>query len=174
MGSTVGTIDVFALLLTVAQIAVAFAGFGAVATSLRKSAQHTQVNAGRVANMLITSLVAALLALTPCGLSLFEVPGAWTWRGASVLALLIFLIPSPGFAKNIKQMANRKGVHFPTLIINYGLVVFSVVVFGFCAFAVPLANPAALFILGLFSLMVVCGVLFFRVVYSVLISVVSD
>ena len=174
MDSAAETIDVYALLLTVAQLAIAFAGFGAVATSLRKSAQHAQVNAGRVVNMLVTSLVVALLALTPCALRLFEVPGAWIWRGTSAFALLLFLAALWNFAISHKEMVARAGIHPVTLHINYGLMVFANLAFGLCAFTAPIANPSALFFAGLFALLVVCGTLFFRVIYSLLVSVIPD
>lgn len=65
-------VDIFALLQTVATIAVTFAGFGAIANGLRQGGAQSPIDAHQLRTMVESSILVMVFALTPCALALFE------------------------------------------------------------------------------------------------------
>ncbi len=166
--------DVFALLQTVAQVAVAFAGFGAIASGISSRSEEGRVDAGRLINMLITSLSVTILALVPCVLALFDMPEEWIWRGSAVVVLLSTVAFAPGALRRTRRMAKMAGYHRSATIANQGLLAASVLLNLLCAFGLPEDNVDLSFVAGLFALLTVSAILFFRMVFSLLREVRPD
>jgi hypothetical protein len=167
-------IDIFALLLTTAQVGVAFAGFGALASGLSTHSGDDRVDAGRLINMMSGSLSAAILSLAPCALALFETPEPWIWRTSAMLGLGSMLLLVPAAVKRTARMARFGSLHRVALVANYALLAACALALTLCAFGIPADHLAAIFFAGLFALLISCSILFFRVIYSMLRSVRPD
>src|SRR5262245_36527333 len=80
-------------LLTLAQIALGFAGFTSIIVTFKHDTRETwsPIDAFRTARMLSASLAALFFALLPEALLSLDLPGATTWRIGSVLMLVYFV-----------------------------------------------------------------------------------
>ena len=78
------------ILLTVAEIGVALAGFASLAAILGRRYKHTDplVNAIRLRGLLDAGLSTMLLALIGVLMVKIGGPSDWVWRGASIAGLL--------------------------------------------------------------------------------------
>lgn len=76
--------------LTIAELAVALAGFGSLAALIgkRPGGESAAVDAGRLRAMLERSLTAMLLAVLPVSLQHFELPTRLVWGVPAVLFVL--------------------------------------------------------------------------------------
>ena len=74
-------------LLTIAELAVALAGFGSLAALIgrRTGIESAAVDAGRLQAMIEHSLATMILALLPVSLARFELPQTVVWGAPSVL-----------------------------------------------------------------------------------------
>ena len=73
--------------LTIAELAVALAGFGSLAALIgrRSGGESAAVDAGRLRAMLERSLTAMILAVLPVSLGRFELAQHWVWGTPAVL-----------------------------------------------------------------------------------------
>ena len=76
--------------LTIAELAVALAGFGSLAALIgrRTGAESAAVDAGRLRAMLERSLAAMILAVLPVSLARFALPQPIVWGTSSVLFMI--------------------------------------------------------------------------------------
>src|SRR3954467_15137608 len=97
------------LYVVIAQMAVAFAGFGSLASRLgqRQGGDDAKIDAMRLAMMLYASLSAALLGLLPATLAGFALDERFAVRAAAVVALIAMLTYAPisiGRARKLRQV----------------------------------------------------------------------
>jgi hypothetical protein len=162
-------VDVFALLLTVAQIAVAFAGFGAIANGMRPRGAQSPIDAHQLRTMVESSVLVMVFALTPWALALFELPDASVWRGSAILFLIGLGIAFPGWLKRVRGVRKIAGFPVQMLLVGISVLAVSLVMFALCAFGAPIAgNFAATYFAGLFPYLLVEGLLFSRLILSFL------
>ncbi len=162
-------VDIFALLQTVATIAVTFAGFGAIASNLHGSSATSPMHAHQLRTMVESSVLVMVFALTPWALALFELSEASVWRVSAILFLIGLGIAFPGWLKRLRGVTKIAGFPFQMLLVGVLVIVASVVMFALCAFGAPIAgNFAATYFAGLFPYLLVEGLLFSRLILSFL------
>lgn len=160
----------FDLLLVIAQLSVAFAGFACLASALsaRNHGDETRVDAGRLINMLVVSLCTAMLALVPFIPTLFGFAEKLVWRSSAVTAFGTLVLFAPGVVTRTKRMQQYAGFNMRSNAVNFGLAAMAAFGFGFCAFGLPALRPSASFVAGLVALLLICAIVFFRVIASLL------
>jgi hypothetical protein len=158
------------LLLVIAQLAVAFAGFASLASALgdRGGDDGRRVDAGRLTNMLVTSLCTTMLAFVPFLPSLFGVADDLAWRASAGVAFLAMAVVAPGILARTKRMKVYASFNATTNAVNVGLAGVAAAGFALSAFGLPPSNPAATFIAALLVLLGICAILFLRVIVSLL------
>jgi len=162
--------DEFDLLLVIAQLSVAFAGFASLASALgnRNRRDETRVDAGRLINMLVVGLCTAMLALVPFALTLFSSSENMVWRSSAATALGTMLLFAPGLAMRTRRMQRYAGFNIRSNVVNFGLAAIAAFGFGFCAFGLPALRLSASYVAGLVALLLICAIVFFRVITSLL------
>ena len=160
----------FDLLLVIAQLSVAFAGFASLASALsnRAHGDDTRVDAGRLINMLVISLCTTMLALVPFIPTLFGWPEALVWRASAVTAFATLVLFTPGVVLRTRRMKRYAGFNSRSNVVNVGLAALAAIGFLFCAFGVPALRPSASYVAALIALMLTCSIVFFRVIASLL------
>lgn len=160
----------FDLLLVIAQLSVAFAGFASLAGALndRTYREETRVDAGRLINMLVISLSTAMFAVIPFIPTLFGFSETVVWRSSAVAAFGTLVVFAPGVMMRTKRMSQYSGFNIHSNVVNVGLA--AIAAFGFfsCAFGLPALKPSASYISGLIALLLTCAIVFFRVIVSLL------
>ena len=160
----------FDLLLVIAQVSVAFAGFASLASALRDRAnpEETRVDAGRLKNMLIVSLCTAMLSLAPTIPALFRFTEDLVWRSSAVAALVSMALFSPGIMRRTKRMKLYAGFSIGANAINFGIAAMATLAFVACAAGFPATHPSASYVAGLAALLLICAIVFYRVIASLL------
>lgn len=160
----------FELLLVIAQLAVAFAGFASLASAFgdRARPEETRVDAGRLTNMLIVSLCTGMLALAPTIPALFGVAENLLWRSSAVVAVLTMALFTPGAVMRTRRMKQYAGFNNPSNVVNFALAAVAALGFILCASGIPALNPSASYVAGLIALLLICAIVFFRVIVSLL------
>jgi hypothetical protein len=82
-------------LLTIAEIAVAFAGFSGIAAALRTRGEWHPFDLYRTSLMLLNTFAVVVLSLLPVSLHYFGVSGAALWRVSSSVMFLYPVLGSP-------------------------------------------------------------------------------
>jgi len=142
------------LLLT--DLAVAFAGFAGIGTALGEHVNpERQVDAGRLTDMLITSLGTAMLALVPFIPVLYGFEESSAWRIAAISALVVMTVFLPGTAMRTKRMKRYEGFSARRNAFNFGLSAVAVAGFLSCALGFPSHNRSAAYISGLAALLTI-------------------
>lgn len=162
--------NAFELLLVIAQMSVAFAGFASLASALsaRHQADETRVDAGRLINMLVISLSTAMLALLPFIPMMFGFAEPLAWRGSAVVAFGTLVLFAPGVLMRVRRMKQYAGFSIWTNVINIALSAIAATAFIFCVFGLPALQPSASYVAGLVALLLTCALVFFRVIASLL------
>jgi hypothetical protein len=160
----------FDLLLVIAQLSVAFAGFASIASALssRTHGDDTRLDAGRLINMLVVSLCTAMLALVPSIPALFGAGEALVWRSSALAALATLAIFAPGTVARGQRMQRYTGFNYRWNVLNLGLTAIAGAGFVSCGFGLPATRPSASYVTGLIALLLICAILFFRVIASLL------
>jgi MFS family permease len=158
------------VLLVIAQLSVAFAGFASLASALsdRSHRDETRVDAGRLINMLIISLCTAMLALAPSIPMLFGLAEQLVWRSSAAIAFVTLVLFAPGVLMRTKRMKKYVGFSIRTNVVNMSLAAIAAFAFGFCAFGLPALKPSASYVMGLMALLLTCAIVFFQVIASLL------
>ena len=158
------------LLLVIAQLSVAFAGFASLASALsdRSDGGETRVDAGRLTNMLIVGLCTTMLALVPFIPALFGFSETLVWRSSAVTAFATIAVFAPGVLIRTKRMKQYAGFNIRWNVVNLGLAAIAAVGFISCASGFPALKPAASYVAGLVALLLTCAIVFFRVISSLL------
>lgn len=162
-------LDESELLLHVADLAVAFAGFAGIGTALGEHFNsERQVDAGRLTNMLITSLGTAMLALVPFIPALYGFEESSAWGIAAISALVVMAVFLPGTVMRAKRMKRYEGFSARRNAFNFGLSAVAIAGFLSCALGFPSHNRSAAYISALAALLMVSAILFFSVLVSLL------
>lgn len=156
------------VLLTIAEISVAFAGFASLASIFGRRSSHKDafVDAGRVMNMLTVSLTVTVLALFPLVLVLLGLPTRWVWGTAGGFGMFAIFALVPAVLRRTAVMKRHAGFSTTRSYWNYAFTALSLIALGCCVFGVPSDKPLAAYIGGLIALLVVSGSLFFSVIES--------
>lgn len=163
-------VDPFGLLQSLSQIAVAFAGFGSIASALapQKTSDITRVEAGRLLNMLSATLPTAILGMTPSALALFDLPARGVWGISAAIALAVFAFSMPRSLGRTFHMMRTKAFNWFSGITNLAMLAATVTLFLLCLLGIPSSDPAASYVAGILLLLTMSAILFFRVAYSIL------
>jgi hypothetical protein len=156
------------ILLTIAEISVAFAGFASLSTIVgrRLSGEGLEVASGRLAILLITSLATVMLSFAPLVLMTFSLANEVIWQFSAIFAIPLIVGAAPLTIKRLRSM--RKLPDFNKLA---GLVVALLVVLFFFAMLVGASGVVSsfrIYLVGLLSLLCIGGVMFALVVLTVL------
>jgi MFS family permease len=159
----------FDLLMVIAQVSVAFAGFASLASALgdRSNPEETPV-AGRLANMLVASLCTAMLALVPTIPALFGLTESIVWRSSALVAILTWVSVIPGVLTRTKRMKQYAGYNAATSTAGIGLAAIAGLGFSASALGFRAGHLPATYIGGLLALVLVSAMLFFRIITSLL------
>ena len=102
-----GELTIDELLLTIAEIAVAFTGFAGVVSVFGRSRLDPRVQVWRIRSMIAAGLLTTFGALTPLAISQFELPLTASWRvSAAMLGFAVFLqfaFAAHGFRPLVKR-----------------------------------------------------------------------
>lgn len=163
------------ILLTVAELAVAFGGFATLAGVLGKprSADAAYMNAARLRGMLESALLALAFALLPFVPLLFGVGQDASWR----LSAAAFLVANCFRLFSLyRRFASVRAAGASTGWLAIVLAAQSVSIFILLGVAVGLAgqHAGASYVLSLFIALFVSAVFFLRLAQSLLASQVPD
>lgn len=168
------------ILLTIGEIAVAFAGFAGIASILARGHKSLDpgVNALRLHNMVDIALSVVVMAFAPLFLSELlskMLPNAaWFWRATS---FLVFLWASAMYVRlNRRSKPLEKKAGYDTK----GHKILRLIAFGgLIAVASNIVLPAhdymyTAYLAGVFAALTGCGILFMRILNSLLQIAVTD
>jgi hypothetical protein len=164
------------VLLTISELSVAFAGFASLASILsrRLSKDDPRVDAGRLMNMLTVSLSLTVLALVPFLPMLLEWPSRWTWGASGAVGVATMALFSPSVVRRTLEMRKYPGFSPMSNAVNYALSAAAFGGFLSSVLGIPPANPFAAYFGSIVALLVLCAILFYRVISSLLHPSVSD
>ena len=156
------------ILLTIAELSVAFAGFASVASVLgrRFSQEDPRINAGRLLIMLLVSLTATGLALTPIILMILDWPSRWVWGSSGALGLVVQAIVVSIVIRRVRQMMRYPGFNPRANAANFSLAVVCFLGLICSLLGIPAGRPFTAYLISLLSLLGVSGILFYRVIAS--------
>jgi len=155
------------VLQTMAQIAVAFAGFsGIVAAFNQQGDRWGAADRMRVRSLIVASLAAMFFALLPSGLDVTELAERSIWRTSSAALGLFMVVGQAGGLWMMARMPSEERAQFPRII--------AIIVIGgtFMNGAAQLMNAAAwpyetqgaVYIFGVLYQLLLAGALFLRLV----------
>jgi len=158
------------VLLTISELSVAFAGFASIASILsrRLSKDDPRVDAGRLLNMLTVSLSLTVLALVPFLPMLLEWSSRWTWGASGAVGVATMALFRPSVVRRTSQMKQYPGFNPMSSAVGYTLSAAAFVGFLSSALGIPPANPFAAYFGSIVALLVLCAILFYRVIASLL------
>ena len=152
------------VLFTVAELAVALAGFSAIigVLSTRRGSIDLQVNSLRLQVMLETCFMVAAASLMPVLLEQFGVASSVLWRTASA-AFLCLAIPFEFIArKRTRGMPNLTLTKINTNTVNWGISIASDLILIAILFGLVGPYPEAFYLLALLLQLVVAGIIFIQ------------
>ena len=154
----------------IAGIAVSFAGFGTVASSLgqHSGGDDARVDAHRLTNMLAASLTLVVAALLPAMLAALGVGPRWQVGIPSIATLGVMALAAPGLARRNLAIRKSPGYNWPASVANFLSVLVAALAFLACAVRWPGYRPEALFLAGLMGLLLSSVIMFSRVAMSLL------
>ena len=157
------------LLLTTAELSVAFAGFASLASILgrRFSRDDPRLNAGLL-NMLTLSLSVTALALVPHLPMLLEWSSRWVWGSAGAIGVATFALLGPSILRRTRQMRQYPGFNPSANVVNHALAAVAFVGFICCVIGIPTAKLFATYFGSLVAQLISCAILFFNVIASLL------
>ena len=150
------------VLFTLAEIAVALAGFSAIVGVLRSQKGTTAVlaNAIRLQVMMESCFMVAVVALVPALLEKFEMGPELLWRAASAV-FLCFAIPFEFIAsRRTKNMPKMTVTRFNINSINWSLSIGADLIMFAVLINVVGGHAEALFLVALVMILVLSGNLF--------------
>lgn len=161
--------DPFDLYPVIAQITAAFAGFGSLASGIgrRRGGDDSRMDAYRLQNMLRASLSATLFGLLPATLvGLTDEP--WGLRLSALIAFGGHIISTPLAVAHARKLRHVTGFSVGASVANFSCTTVSMIAFALCALDIPAGRAADMYLLGLVGLLGSSGMLFSRVIVSML------
>jgi hypothetical protein len=152
------------ILTSLAETAAVFAGFSGIVVALgaRSVTELSPVSRFRFANLLVISVSTSLLAFAPLVLGAFSLASSliWAWSSATLaLFALLFLIARSAMARRIRAAQITLGRSWMAALM---ICVLAGICVTQCANTIgwPLNRGAALYVAGLFGLLIVSGLQF--------------
>ncbi len=152
------------LLLTIAEVSVALAGFSAIVGLLghRSGRSEIEVDALRLQVMLEVGLSVAVAAFLPVLVSLFGFEVSTTWRIAAA-AWLAIAIPSEVVAwRRTRAMPDMKLYRLNVNTVNWALCLFSDAVMLLLLFGLFESRIGAVYVFAIFCYLAAAGILFIQ------------
>ena len=152
------------VLFTLAEIAIALAGFSAIigVLSTRRGSIDLQVNSLRLQVMLETCFMVAAASLVPVLLDQFGLASSALWRTASA-AFLCLAIPFEFVARNrTKGMPNMTLTKININTVNWGISIASDLILVAILFGLVGPYSEAFYLLTLLLQLVVAGIIFIQ------------
>ncbi len=150
------------LLLAIAQVSVGLAGFSAIVGLLgsRRGRSDLRVDSLRLQVMLETSLTVAAYAFVPVLVSIFGLETSTSWR-ISAGAWLLIGIPSEIVAwRRTRNMPDMKLNRLNVNTVNWGLAIGCELLMLLVAIGFFQSQAGALYLVALFSYLLIAGILF--------------
>jgi len=150
------------VLLTIAELAVALAGFSAIigVLSTRKRSSGLQINSLRLQVMLETCFMVAVAALIPVLLERFSIASPVLWRGASA-AFLCIAIPYEFVARSrTKGMPKMTLTKINVNTVNWALSIVADLILVAILFNLVGAFSEGFYLVALLLQLMVAGTLF--------------
>ncbi len=158
------------ILLAVAQIGVALAGFAAIATIIGHGYKGTdpRVNSIRLRGLLETALSATLLAFVAVLLLKVEGLDTWVWRISSIVGLLFIVTVGRAIIKRGMRLRNLPGYNKSVARILF--VILSVMLVAFVLSSAGMAGRFGfhVFLGALILMLTTCCIWFVLVIISML------
>ncbi len=166
----IAAVNPFDLLGVFAQISVAFAGFGSIASGLsqRPDGHDYRVDAGRLINMLVVTLSTMMLALLPSLAALLRLEERDVWGLSAMVAATAVLILTPGVMARAARIRRHSGYNNWAMLTYFSLAMLALAGFLCCALGMPAYALPAGYLGGLTALQLICVILFFRITASLL------
>jgi len=152
------------LLLAIAEVSVGLAGFSAIVGLLgsRSGRSDLRVDALRLQVMLETSLMVAAYAFVPVLVSIFDLETSTTWR-ISAAAWLVIGIPTEIVAwRRTRNMPDMKLDQLNVNTVNWALAIGCELLMFLVAIGFFEPRAGALYLVALFSYLLIAGILFIQ------------
>jgi hypothetical protein len=164
------TTDPTELYPVISQIAVAFAGFGSLASGLRRrrGADDAKLDAFRLFSMLQVSITTTILGLVPATLVGVGVEERWAVGGPAAATLAIIAYRTPIAVKRGKELRQVPGYNPGSALLNNICLLVAVVAFALCALGIPKERVEGLYLVGLMAVLGMSANYFSRVITSML------
>jgi hypothetical protein len=158
------------LYIVIAQMSVAFAGFGSLASRLgqRQGGDDAKVDAMRLGLMLSASLSTTFLGLLPATVASLISDEGVAVRVSAVVGLAAMLSYAPISVSRARKIRHAQGFSKGGTIASSICSLVAFVAFALCSLDTPGGRTAALYLLGLMGLLGSCVVMFSRVIASML------
>lgn len=158
------------LYIVIAQMSVAFAGFGSLASRLGQSqgGDDSKIDAMRLALMLSASLSATLLGLLPATLASLIVDERLALRISAAVGLVAMLSYAPISIRRARKIRHAHGFSKGGTIASSASSLLAFTAFALCFLDLPAGRTGALYLLGLMGLLGSSVVMFSRLIASML------
>jgi len=152
------------ILTNFGEISAIFAGFSGIVEALgaRSVSELPLTSRFRFANLLVNSVSTCLLAFVPLVLGTFSMASSlvWAWSSATLAAFaLLFLMARAAMARRVRVAQVTLGRRWMTVLYRWGLASICVTqcvnIIGW-----PLNRSPALYVTGLFGLLILSGLQF--------------
>ena len=155
------------ILLTLAEIAVAFAGFASIAVLFRRreKGKWDPADAFRYRSMLANGLFCCVFAFLPLVLGRFELPDRLLWSICSALLLIYYVLRVSANIPVALRMAGQAGVRPPRdFALNLGNAAIVILLQLGNLVAVPFDRGPAPYVAGVALVLVNAGTNFYNLV----------
>lgn len=158
------------LFTVVAQMSVAFAGFGSLASRLgqQDGGDDARVDATRLNLMLFSSLSATLLGVLPFTLSGLILDDRLAVRGSALAALFAIVVYVASGVRRALKLRRTLGFSTAGVVSNVVCTLIAFAAFAFCVLGLPEGRIEAVYLLGLVGLLASSIIMFSRVIVSLL------
>ncbi len=158
------------LYIVIAQMSVAFAGFGSLAGRLgqRQGGDDAKVDAMRLGLMLSASLSTTLLGLLPATFSSFVSDERLALRMSAVVGIIAMLSYAPISLRRAAKIRHVQGFSKGGTLASSCSSLVAFIAFALCSLDMPVGRTAPLYLLGLMGLLGSSVVMFSRVIASML------
>ncbi len=163
------------LLLTIAEVAVAFAGFASLVSILgqRSSQDDLRVSSVRMRAMVLYSLLVVAFSLSPFVFNRYGLQDETVWRVSSALFAIAVVAVEVWLIRQVIRLHALSKRSRPVLVIVIPTLSVASVTLLANATIVPSSLTAAVYLTGLGLLLFLAGLVFWLILFSFLASVDS-
>ncbi|HLO20424.1 MAG TPA: hypothetical protein VK192_08015 [Sphingomicrobium sp.] len=158
------------LFIVIAQMSVAFAGFGSLASRLGRQdgGDDARVDATRLNLMLFTSLSATMLGVLPSTLSGLILDDRLAVRSSALVALFGIVVYAATGVRRALNLRRALGFSRAGVLSNLACTFIALAAFILCVLDLPAGRTEAVYLLGLVGLLGSSIIMFSRVIVSML------